>query len=289
VTQGRYITTDVGSSLDFLLDPSVVIDKEVQRAVRRWRLMRLNDLLPGLVPIEPDIIIHGAAGSLEPSRDIIVDYADVLGALLSHKGASCKVFDLWTSNHKSSLRSAASGGQWNQARIAAVREWEQDSACQLCKDSVGTLEHRLECKCIVPADGWQPPPAGTAHLLSDLSPPRRKLLATRGIFVAKVRMPSAVQQESLHWVMRLPPDAPDDLVWFIDGSMFDEKRRFARSRGFALVATSAEGRVLAIASGTPPHYVHDSAGAELWALHVLLGCTPSLRGYTPTARASLMD
>ena len=56
---------------------------------------------------------------------------------------------------------------------------------------------------------------------------------------------------------------------FIDGSLFDESRRWARRTGFGIFVVSFEGSLLAFGKGTPPQWVHDSAGAELWSFYVV--------------------
>ena len=277
IWQGRFIRTDEGASLDFWLDPPIVIAKEVEHAVRRWRLERIGVLLPALIPKEPDIVVPPIAGlTAQPGhRDLLIDFTDVVGSLLSQKTSASKVFDLWDPCHKPSLRSAASGGQWTQARLAAVKAWEiDDNQCQLCQAAVGTLQHRLVCPCIVPTDGWQPPPSLAARALEKLAPDRSSLLATRGLLVVKARIPKVAAGESFQWITPMPEDAPDKLVWYIDGSMFDEKRRFGKALGFAIVVISGVGRVVAIASGCPPPFVTDAAGAELWAYKVVLGLNP---------------
>ena len=233
--------------------------------------------MPALIPDQPDIMVPTTAMIVGPPehRDVLVDFSDVIGGLLSHKGTTCKAFDLWTQCHKPALRSAACGGQWTQSRLAAVRGWEiEDSQCQLCRESVGTLQHRLACKCIVPAGGWHDPPPAAGRLLEALTVDRSTLLATRGLLVVKVRVPRIIKTESLQWIWPMPDDAHGDVVWFIDGSMFDETKRFGRSISFAIVATSAEGRVIAIANGSPPEHIADAAGAELWAFYMVLGLSP---------------
>ena len=76
-----------------------------------------------------------------------------------------------------------------------------------------------------------------------------------------------------------PPDvAPDDATWYIDGSLYDRPKATVQSLGFGIVLVS-QGTLLAIGHGVPPHWINDSAGAELWAFHAVLQlslCPPSV-------------
>ena len=108
-----------------------------------------------------------------------------------------------------------------------------------------------------------PPPEATA-LLATLDAGRRVLLESRALFVLRVRVPPPPEDESFSWTVQ--PNAGDDAVWYIDGSLYDQPRQYARRVGFGIVVTTAGGELLGYGGGTPPGWVHDSAGAELWAL-----------------------
>ena len=79
----------------------------------------------------------------------------------------------------------------------------------------------------------------------------------------KRRIPGPPAGDTFEWLMP-PADAPaNDTMWFIDGAMFDEVKRFARRTGFGIVGVETEGTLLAFGRGVPPSWVHDAAGAEV--------------------------
>lgn len=142
---GQVLVADDGSMYDLRLDPPIVVLQAVHRAVRRWRLERIGLLFPVLLPKVSDVQVPtDRAGS---ARDGMVtttfSFADTLDGLLqARRGAACKLFADWEPKHKCYLRSVICGGQWPQARIAAVPGWSDDLQCQLCHSAVGTLAHR---------------------------------------------------------------------------------------------------------------------------------------------------
>ena len=70
-------------------------------------------------------------------------------------------------------------------------------------------------------------------------------------------------------------DAADPgLVWYIDGSLYDEPRRFARRTGFGIAVVDADGSLVACSYGQPPQWINDSAGAEVWAFQEVTAMTP---------------
>eukprot|EP00973_Karenia_brevis_P075181 10442994-Karenia_brevis.AAC.1 len=69
---------------------------------------------------------------------------------------------------------------------------------------------------------------------------------------------------------------PERVRIFIDGSLFDESRRWARRTGFGIAVVSREGSLLAFGNGTPPAWVVDAAGAELWAFYFIASISPFL-------------
>ena len=61
---GRNAVTDVGESIDFLLDPPCVVLQAARRSVRRWRLTNITQMFLALIPSEPDVIVpHDRSGS----------------------------------------------------------------------------------------------------------------------------------------------------------------------------------------------------------------------------------
>ena len=95
-------------------------------------------------------------------------------------------FDLYHRDFNGDLRSALSGGQWPQTRLAAIKGFTDDNLCQLCHEQPGTLAHRLRCPCIKPPGGWQPPPTCSLKVSSKIGTQRLELLSTRGFLVPKV-------------------------------------------------------------------------------------------------------
>ena len=191
----RLFTTDVGERLDLLLDPPCVIAQAARRVVRRWRLAGLGQLLPALIPAKPDIVVRGDRSGQTPAgwQEHVLDFADVLGGLLGSRGSKAgqRAFAPWDSKFRADLRSAATGGQWPQARLAAVPGWTDTSLCQLCKQAKGTLQHRHTCGATMPPGGWPLPAAQATGIRDRLDSGRQLLLQTRGLHVCKISAPRA--------------------------------------------------------------------------------------------------
>ena len=102
-------------------------------------------------------------------------------------------------------------------------------------------------------------------------PERRQLLRTRGVFAVSVQAPLRPLEDSFEWLMPIG-DRHDPLsaTWYIDGSLFDEKRRFGRRMRFGLAVVSVHGELIGCGRGLAPGWAQDAAGAELWAFHVVL-------------------
>ena len=90
----------------------------------------------------------------------------------------------------------------------------------------------------------------------------------------RLRVPLAPPYTGLHWVRPLPRLPQPDDEWVIDGSLFDEPRRFARRTGIGIALIGPDGSLLACAHGAAPPWIEDAAGAELWALAVVLSLQP---------------
>ena len=88
----------------------------------------------------------------------------------------------------------------------------------------------------------------------------------------KVRLPERPPADTFSWVCRLPDGAnAEEYVWYVDGSLFDEAKRVFRRTGFGIAAVDHRGSLIAYGHGVPPSWVHDAAGAELWAVCFVLG------------------
>ena len=186
------------------------------------------------------------------------------------------MFNEYEPKCKPYLLSAFAGGQWPQARLASTRKWIEDDKCQLCHHERGTLDHRLRCSATMPAEGWQKPPDAVARWMQQLAPERKQLLVTRGLLAIKVVVPPAVCGASFTWLHEPPEAEGSDWRWYIDGSLMDEPRRFARRTGFAVVVGSGNGQLVGLGSGRPPLWIQIAAGAEAWAFFIDARMTPSL-------------
>ena len=72
------------------------------------------------------------------------------------------------------------------------------------------------------------------------------------------RKPSGI---SFKWLHRPPTDVPaEGVTWFIDGSLYDEAKRYARRTGFGIVVVSDYGSLLAFGLGIPPEWIVDAGG-----------------------------
>ena len=107
---------------------------------------------------------------------------------------------------------------------------------------------------------------GCSIFLSKWPKQRRELLARRGLMIARIVVPPPWPQETLHWHVPLPNADLDGARWIVDGSLLDGPRRATRRPGFALLLLSPRDTPLAVASGTPPDWIHTANGAEAWGL-----------------------
>jgi hypothetical protein len=102
-----------------------------------------------------------------------------------------------------------------------------------------------------------------------LAAPRMAHLQTRGMLTVKMRIPKPPPADQFGWIMSPPDSLPEGTTWYIDGSLFDEARRFARRTGYAILVIGPDGMILGMGKGTPPEWVYDAAGAELWAFYMV--------------------
>ena len=216
------VKCDDGAVLDLLLDPPIIVADAVKRAVRRWRTRNMALNLPALIPAQPDISYLEVGRS---SKEVLLNFAEELGSLAQcRKAHSCPSFDLWSDRNRADLVSAVSGGQWPQARLASVKHWTDTNLCQLCKEHVGTLAHRLVCPAIVPPEGWQPAPCKAA-MFQEMDGRRHELLSTRGLATLRLVLPAIPNGDTFEWICAPECEIPEDATWYIDGSLFDESKR----------------------------------------------------------------
>ena len=254
---------DLGCSWSFVRDPPAVIVDAGKRSVRRWRYLRIIKDIPGLIPDDID------AGQLsEAGRTLLLDFSDVTSAPCKQKGPSKQV-PFWSAAFRSCTLSALSGGQWTQTRRASVPAWGiDDNRCQLCFTAAGTAAHRFECPATCPEKGWPRPPEAAELCRRQIGFDRCRILDLRGLLTIKLPMPEQ-HEASLDWFL-WPDSLPDDVTWYIDGSMLFREVYELRAVGFGLVAHSKSLGLVAYSGGNPPWWCRTAAAAEAWALYTVL-------------------
>jgi len=210
---------------------------------------------------------------LAPLPQSVIGITAPLGKLLQGRKARSKLVPEYEAVHRPWLRSAIVGGQWPQVRIAKMAHEEIDVRCQLCFGSTGTLQHRFRCPAVMPQDGWPAAPANVDRFISKLSQPRRLALQNRGVLALQLVLPVPDDDGWLRWIMGSPDQLPHDARWYIDGSFIDGPSAYTGRTGFGVVALSSSDEVLAMGFGVPPAWIKNAAGAEGWALHVVLRAT----------------
>ena len=133
----------------------------------------------------------------------------------------------------------------------------------------------MRCPATRPVAGWPAPCSAVDAMVTRMTDRRRSLLETRGLLVYCVKVPPAQSLESFRWVVE-PPDAAEQAIWFIDGSLYDESRVIAHRAGFGIVVVSQDGALLGYGSGVPSACIHDAAGAEAWAFFQVTLMSPTV-------------
>lgn len=261
---------DLGASWRFDIDSPGAIATACRDSVRRWRLLKVGQQVPGLIPQTCDV----GAPSCD-SGTVLVDFAHLLTPLTTARGSGARVIDTWDSKWRSELVSAISGGQWPQVRKASVPAFNiQDLTCQLCMGAIGTLQHRHHCTATLPAAGWPRPPKDTVAMLERLSAQRAGILATRGLLVLRLPAPPLQGDGHFAWHVEPDPNVSTDTRWYFDGSLLNGSWKAFRSSGFGVVVTSTDGDLIGYGNGVPPHWCMTAASAEAWALRTVLAVTP---------------
>ena len=253
------VIDDLGRSWSFVADSPARIQKEVQHAVRRWRFRKICAAQPSLAPQRCDV------GDPACQSTVLVDFAGSIGSTVRTKAQ--KIDGLpWDSATRAAFVSAASGGQWPQARKAKVARWNiTDSRCQLCLQAVGTEEHRHACAATRPEGGWAEPPNQAKLCLGRVAGDRKRLFRTRGLLALRLPAPPSHPGEWFHWLMPPPEMIPEDAIWYLDGSLIHGAWHQYRATGFGIVVVASRV-VIACGNGIPPYWCDSASSAEAWAL-----------------------
>ena len=96
------------------------------------------------------------------------------------------------------------------------------------------------------------------------------MLLTRGLLFTRAASSLPSQQANLQWNFPPPENMPLDARFYVDGSAMDPTLKGLTSIGYAIVVVASDGALLGVALGTPPDWIHDSAGAEAWAVYTVI-------------------
>ncbi len=264
------VVSDIGETFDLRLDSPSAVACAVREGVRRWRWRQAATLLPGLLPNVTD------NGDGTPScNDLVVGCFGSVDKLLRKKGcpkAAGKVSELWQAKFAGDLASAISGGQWSQQKKASIEAFQvDDSRCQLCLESVGTLPHRFDCIKTRPTSGWPAPPKEAIKAIEAIGHRRREILKLRGLMVLRLQPNSFSSEGEFRWIA--DPHSSSEAssaTWYFDGSMLLGKCKPLRTTGFGIAVVSTDGSLLGYGLGWPPFWCTTAAAAEAWALGVVL-------------------
>ena len=261
VHDARRFTTDAGNDLDLAIDPPIVVARECEAAVRRWRWRAVATAFPALEP-------SGGA-----------HFAPVL-ALMQPASES----RVWTADLRAALRSAVLGRQWPQSRCFAAGYASHNKCCLClaaalrqhgasCIDDlppeivdgipIGNLVHRVwscprhrEARALYAPDDVrfrQPTPAAVTACTRALVPSVDQIV------------PAPASEATFSWIVR-PENGTVRARFYTDGSRLDGPSALLARNGWAFVAIDARGEVVASASGVPPSWIVDIPGTEAWAL-----------------------
>jgi len=279
---------DLGNLVDFRHDPPAAVVEVVKLSVRRWQFRKVALNVAGVLPSGLDTADVGGGsldtplqGQYAPPAHLapaqlphsVIGITAPLGKVMHGRSARVKLVPGFEAQHRPWLRSAIVGGQWPQVRVAKLSQEEVDVCCQLCFGADGTLQHRFRCPAVVPQNGWPAAPRNVDRFLSTLSRPRRMALQNRGLLALQICTPRPAADGWTRWLMGSPDQLPHDANWYVDGSLIDGPSPLTGRTGFGAVAISSKNEVLAMVYGAPPAWITNAAGAEGWALLVVLRVT----------------
>jgi hypothetical protein len=267
---------DLGRTWNLLRESPAAVKVAVAGAVRRWRFARILRQLPVAVPSELDCTMPACddweRSSARPT--VVVDAGFLLGTLTRTRPARIDEVPEWNAGCRSWLVSAITGGQWPQARRAAVRAWDSDPRCQLCLADTGTLIHRRNCPATVPAGGWATTPPAVAAFSARLGAERLHLLRTRALLAVRVPAPVVTDDIMVRWRSEVPDLTRGDLVFYTDGSLVHSRYREFSTAGCAVVIVSLDGALLGVVEARLPSRVGTASEAEANALLLAVTICP---------------
>ena len=276
---------DIGIVWDCTVDSPAAIRVAVLASVRRWRTERICKSFPGLASEASDGPLSCGLGTA--TALVKVDVSRALGPLVAGRRSTVCEVPSWEPQCAPWLVSAASGGQWPQAKRAAVRAWAADPNCQLCHAALGTIAHRRVCPATRPPLGWASEASPRAQAFTcRLSAERLRLLKDRAMLVVTLPAAPVVQLPQLRWLTS-PPDLTDTrLRWFPDGSVVNATTDRYAVAACAIVVVGPVGSgggdecdglaaLIAVAEVALPSKVRTAPAAETAAVALILAMTPS--------------
>ena len=259
------VYTDKREEVDFQQDPPARVKQLIHESVRRWR-WRLAGMVVG----------EGREGWTDgpvwkPLADLISKgrWTDPV-----HGPREDGVVGLAKSGEQAALRSALVGGQWPQVRLH-VAGLVEEPYCVLCRaqgvETLGTLTHRIyECSRVEHRVGgsrpheidqdWKLRGRGGGGSMRE----GEGSMEWERALVQQPRGWAVRREETFEWLIE-PEGIVSGVNVYVDGSMFDAFEERFTTLGWAF-AVVKEGKVMALARGTPPPHVRTIPAAEGWAL-----------------------
>ena len=209
------VVDDLGVEWNLWRHSPAALKKPIEFAVRRWRFGKICAEMPCIcegLP-KPGLRDNG-------ERIVRLDNAAALAPLLRGTRVRVDGVPRWDAAHRAWLTSAVAGGQWPQVRRSSVPRWEVDPMCRLCREHVGTLEHRHVCSATRPTEGrWVAHGRRGEKFLNAFAPARARALRTRGVAAVTVKVQAPNGEVGVTWLTD-PPDPTDaTLRWYTDGSL----------------------------------------------------------------------
>ena len=274
------VTTDAGRTLRLDVDPPVIVARECDESVRRWRWRSIENVHHSL-----DSGGAGLGATMGP----------IWKLLRSRENSSS-----WNPGLRGALRSAIANRQWPQERCfkagfvahpkcifcvyaatdpapvawgpagippptAEPTQLPPPTQADIEAAPVGTRQHRI----------WQCPRLGSSR--NKLAPAALRLSAAaadaggdvmleRALFPSlAAEVPPPREDATFYWTI-LPPGGSFRGTVYSDGSRLGGPSRLLARNGWAFVVMDLEGKIIAAANGVTPRWVDDIPGAEAWAL-----------------------